>query len=77
MNGACLTRNHTATSRSSEVNTIASPAPSMMRAVMPTANEPANANQSWPAVMSNSPVSMSLFDPKRSRSTPTGICMAA
>ena len=50
-NGACLTRNHTATSRSSEVKIIASPAPSRTRAAMPTGNDPANANQNWPTVI--------------------------
>ncbi len=45
-NGACLTRNHTATRRSSEVNTIASPAPRSTRAASPTGNEPATANHS-------------------------------
>ena len=44
-NGACFTRNHTATTRSREVKIIASPAPSMIRAAIPTSNDPANANQ--------------------------------
>jgi hypothetical protein len=76
-NGACLTRNHTATSRSSDVKTIASPAPSMMRAAMPTGNEPANANQNCPTVIRVRPASISRFEPNRSSSTPTGICIAA
>ena len=77
MNGACLTRNQTATSRNSEVKTIASPAPSITRAAMPTANDPAKANQNCPADMSSKPTSMSRFDLYRSSSTPTGICIAA
>ena len=76
-NGACLTRNQTATSRSSEVKIIASPAPSRMRAAMPTGNDPANANQNWPTVIRVSPVNISRLEPNRSSSTPTGICIAA
>ena len=76
-NGACLTRNQTATSRSSEVKIIASPAPSRTRAAMPTGNDPANANQNCPTVIRVSPVNISRFEPNRSISTPTGICIAA
>ena len=76
-NGACLTRNQTATRRSSEVKIIASPAPSRMRAAMPTGKDPANANQNCPTVISVRPVNISRREPKRSMSTPTGICIAA
>ena len=75
-NGACLTRNQTATS-GHEVKIIASPAPSRMRAAIPTGNDPANANQNWPTVINVRPVNISRFEPNRSRSTPTGICIAA
>ncbi len=59
------------------MKTIASPAPSMTRAATPTSKVPATANHSWPPDMSSRPVSMSFLEPKRSRSTPTGICIAA
>ena len=44
---------------------------------MPTGNDPANANQNWPTVIRVRPASISRFEPNRSSSTPTGICIAA
>ena len=77
MKGACLTRNHRTTSRRSEVKTIASPQPSSIRARTPEVKLSAKANHSCAAVMRTSPPRSSGLLPKRSRSTPTGTCIAA
>jgi hypothetical protein len=51
--------------------------PTKTRATMPAGKEVAKANPSWAAVMKVTPASSSRFDPNRSSSAPTGICMAA
>ena len=56
---------------------IASPAPSRTRAAIPASKVPAKANHIWPPVIRVSPVTMRRFEPYRSISTPTGICIAA
>ena len=63
MIGACRTRNHRATSRSTEVKTMASPAPTRAREASPVAKLSACENHTCPAVMQASPARMSALDP--------------
>ena len=69
--------NQSATSRSTEMNTIASPMPSSTRHARAAGYESMNAKASCAAVMSVSPTASSRFEPKRSSSAPTGSCIAA
>ena len=75
--GAWRTRNHAVTSRRTDTKIIASPAPRTARASTATGKLDANANTSCPTVIVARPTSSITRDPKRSSSTPTGICMAA
>ena len=69
--------NHDAISRSTLMNTIASPMPTNTRAVSAPPYVPVQAKPSWAAVMNTAPAISSRCGPKRSSSTPTGICIAA
>jgi hypothetical protein len=69
--------NHSATIRSSGMNTMESPIPTRTRAAIPPANDSANASPSWATVMRVTPHSSIRLGPKRSSSAPTGICIAA
>ena len=62
-------------SRSTPGNTAASPAPSSMRAAIATPTLGEKAITSCPTAISTIPIAMTGRDPKRSSSTPTGICM--
>ncbi len=59
------------------MNTIASPIPTKIRATMPSANVPANANPSWAQDIRATPVMSMTREPTRSRIAPTGICIPA
>lgn len=75
--GLRIGRNHDAISRSTLMNTIASPIPTNTRAMSAPAYVPVTAKPSWASVMNTVPAISSFCGPKRSSSTPTGICMAA
>jgi hypothetical protein len=63
--------------RSTEMNVMASPAPTMTRASTAGPGWVASARDAWPTAISTAPAAISSREPKRSTSTPTGICMAA
>ncbi len=69
--------NHDAISRSTLMNTIASPMPTKIRAATAPAYAVVTAKPSWATVISTAPVNSSRCGPYRSISTPTGICMPA
>lgn len=75
--GVWRTRNHRATMRITLTKTMASPPPMRIRAASPTPNVAAKANQNWPAVIRSRPPKSIRREPTRSRSTPTGTCIAA
>ena len=68
--------NQVAMTRSTLGKTAASPAPMSTRARMPMPTVSANAMTSWPIAISTMPAAMTGRAPKRSSSTPTGICIA-
>ncbi len=70
-------RNHEFTSRMSEVNTVASPAPTRMRPMIASAIVGAKATVTCPTTMSAVPTIIRAREPTRSMRIPTGICMAA
>ncbi len=75
--GILIGGNHSDTTRSRGMKTMASPIPTNTRARMPAGKESMNAKPSWATVMKVTPDSSSRFGPNRSSSAPTGICIAA
>ncbi len=58
-------------------NVTASPAPASSRPHTATGNDGASASTACPTATSTAPPAMSRRAPKRSTSTPAGICSAA
>ena len=75
--GTRRTGNQAATSRSTEMNVSASPAPTSTRATMASGSTVVNASRSCPAAITVAPIAMRAREPKRSSSSPTGTCNPA
>ena len=75
--GLRLAGNHEATSRSTQMNVMASPAPTSTRATTAPPTLVEKASSTWPAAITTPPVTISSRGPNRSTSTPTGICRPA
>ena len=69
--------NHSATTRTTLMNDIASPSPISTRATIASRTSVTNANASCPAVMNAAPAASIRREPNRSSSMPTGTCMPA
>ena len=69
--------NHAPTSRSTEMNVSASPAPTSTRARYATGSLVVNASSSCPTAMTIAPAAINRRLPNRSSSNPTGTCSAA
>ena len=69
--------NHSGISRMTEMNVMASPAPTSTRPSTPPGMLSAKASWSWPSPISRAPPAIIAREPNRSTSTPTGICRPA
>ena len=65
--------NHSGISRMTEMNVMASPAPTRTRPSTPAGTLSAKASWSWPSPMSRAPPAIMAREPNLSTSTPTGI----
>ncbi|MDI2022123.1 hypothetical protein PJL18_02652 [Paenarthrobacter nicotinovorans] len=75
--GTLAGANHRGTRRITEMNVMASPAPTRTRPRTPPGMLSAKASWSCPAAMRTAPPATMTRDPNRSTSTPTGICSPA
>ena len=76
-NGIRRPVNQFVTTRSRQIQVIASPMPTKTRAASAAAKLSASANPVCASVSTMAPVSITLRGPYRSTSNPTGICMPA
>ncbi len=72
MSGTRRGGNQCGTRRSTEMNVSASPRPTTARAAIATGNTVVNARVSCPVAISAAPVTISVFEPSLSSSTPAG-----
>ena len=76
-NGIRRPVNQLLTSRSRQIQVIASPAPTKIRAATAAPYDSASANPACASVSVTAPVSITARGPNRSTSRPTGTCMPA